>query len=89
MKQRKILIRCDQNGERYGSVFRVRLTQSNIVINSPVSDAWKVIDNTPGFVDWFPGVKWAKMEDEQQKGLGAKRLAQLDGNKYYEEIIAV
>ena len=59
-----------------------------ITINAPILDVWKIIDNTPGFVEWFPGVKWAKMEDSSQNGLGAKRLAQLEGNKYYEEIIA-
>ena len=36
----------------------------------------------------LPGVKWAKMEIESSKGVGSKRLAQLNSNKYYEEMIA-
>lgn len=59
-----------------------------IIINTSISNVWQVIDDTPGFSKWFPGVKWAKMEVATEKGVGAKRLAQLDSNKYYEEIIA-
>lgn len=74
-------------GESYVDNAPVRLTHS-MVINAPVSKIWGVVDNTPGFVNWFPGVKWGKMVVETEKGVGAKRLAQLDNFKYYEEIIA-
>lgn len=74
-------------GEDYLENAPITFSKS-ITINAPIADVWKVIDNTPGFVDWFPGVKWAKMENASEKGLNAKRLAQLDGNKYYEMMIA-
>jgi carbon monoxide dehydrogenase subunit G len=63
------------------------LTKS-IIINSPIENVWKVIDDTPNYSKWFPGVKWGKFENPENKGLGAKRLAQLNSSKYYEEIIS-
>ncbi|MFY0644355.1 MAG: SRPBCC family protein [Bacteroidia bacterium] len=66
----------------------MRATDS-IVINASTSEVWNTLDNTQGFVQWFPGVVWAKMEIESEKGNGAKRLAKLNSYEYYEEMIAV
>lgn len=62
------------------------LTKS-IIINKPIETVWAVIDNTPEYSLWFPGVKWGKFEDPNQTGMGAKRMAQLNNFKYYEEMI--
>jgi len=61
--------------------------QKSIVINRPIEVVWSVIDDTPGYVNWFPGLKWGKFEDPNDTGMGAKRLAQLNSYKYYEEMI--
>lgn len=74
-------------GEQYVTSAPVQLTHS-ITIKAPVAKIWSVVDDTPNFDKWFKGVKWGKMEVPTDKGLGAKRLAQLNSNKYYEEIIA-
>jgi len=61
-------------------------TQS-IVIDKPINVVWSVIDDTPSYTKWFPGLKWGKFEDPNNTGMGAKRMAQLNSYKYYEEMI--
>lgn len=73
--------------EQYVNTAPARLTHS-VTINAPIEKIWAIVDDTPNFDKWFKGVKWGKVEIETEKGLGAKRLAQLNNNKYYEEIIA-
>lgn len=65
----------------------VTLSKS-IEINAPIEKVWNVIDDTPNYTEWFPGVRWGKFEIESETGMGAKRLAQLNNIKYYEEMIA-
>ena len=60
----------------------------SIIINAPIEKIWKVVDDTPNFTEWFPGVKSGSMINPNEKGLGAKRLAHLNSFKYYEEIVA-
>ena len=74
-------------GEQYVDDAPIRFTKS-IVIDAPANRVWETLDDTPGFASWFPGVKWGKMVVASEKGMGAKRLAQLNNIKYYEEIIA-
>jgi len=62
------------------------MTQS-IEIDATIEKVWSVIDDTPNYIKWFPGLKWGKFENPNIKNLGAKRLAQLNNFKYYEEII--
>ena len=73
-------------GEEYVSTAPEQISLS-ITINKPVSEVWKVIDNTPKFIEWFPGLKSGSFVDENETGLGAKRLAHLNSFKYYEEIV--
>ncbi len=74
-------------GEDYLDSAAIQFSKS-ITINASLSTVWNIIDDSPGYPNWFPGVKWAKMEVETEKGVGSKRLAQLNSNKYYEEMIA-
>lgn len=59
----------------------------SIIINKPIDAVWAVIDDTPRYINWFPGLRWGKFEDPKQTGMEAKRLAQLNNYKYYEEMI--
>ncbi len=77
--------KMNPNGEEYVETAPRRNSQS-IVINAPRSEVWDAIDDTPGFTEWFPGLKSASMEVVSEKGMGAKRLGHLNGFKYYEEI---
>ena len=62
-------------------------TQS-ITINASVEKVWSIIDDTPNFKQWFPGLVMGKMVDSTKKGLGARRIAETKNFNYYEEIIA-
>ncbi len=59
-----------------------------IIINASIEKVWSIIDDTPNFNKWFPGLILAEMIDPAEKGLGAKRKAETKQFKYYEEIIA-
>ena len=61
---------------------------SSIVIDKPIEEVWSVIDDTPGYINWFPDVKLVKFVNPEETGLGAKRIAHARSFKYYEEIIA-
>lgn len=73
-------------GADYVNTAPLCLTQSTI-INAPIEKVWSVIDDTPGYTNWFPGLKWGKFENPKETGLGATRLAQLNSSKYYERMI--
>ena len=74
-------------GENYVNTAPVTNSYS-ITINVPIEKVWEVIDDTPNFPKWFPGVKSGSMINPEEKGMGSKRLAHLNSFKYYEEIIA-
>ncbi len=74
-------------GENYVSTAPVTNSYS-VTIKVPVEKVWEVIDDTPNFSKWFPGVKSGSMLNPNEKGMGSKRLAHLNNFKYYEEIIA-
>ena len=74
-------------GEDYVENAPQKISHS-IIINAPISKVWNTIDDTPGFIEWFPGFKSGRMVVPSEKGLQAKRLGHLNSFKYYEEIIA-
>ena len=74
-------------GENYVTTAPVTNSYA-VTINVPIDKVWEVIDDTPNFPKWFPGVKSGSMIDPNEKEMGSKRLAHLKSFKYYEEIIA-
>ena len=79
--------RMTPQGEEYVDSAPHTSTDS-IMIQAPRSAVWSALDDTPGFASWFPGVRSGSMVVPAEKGLGAKRLAQLNRIKYFEEIVA-
>jgi len=59
----------------------------SIVIDRSIEQVWTIIDDTPNFVNWFPGAISAEFIDPNNIGLGSKRLAHAKNFKYYEDII--
>ncbi|MFD1550773.1 hypothetical protein DNU06_05765 [Putridiphycobacter roseus] len=74
-------------GEVFVEEAPVFFTQS-ILIHAPVEKIWDIIDDTPNFTKWFPGLLMGKMVDPSNKGLGARRIAETKNFNYYEEVIA-